>query len=60
MKTIVADPRKKYVVSPYTYGPFNNPASWGIWNAELGSWTAHTPSPRKKDAEEVAKALNKA
>ncbi|GAA0840530.1 hypothetical protein GCM10008915_36240 [Bifidobacterium pullorum subsp. gallinarum] len=50
--------KKKYVTSPYTYGPFNNPTSWGIWSTDLEAWTTFQPVPRKRDAEEVAKAWN--
>ncbi|MNJ68049.1 hypothetical protein D3C77_642640 [compost metagenome] len=50
---------KKYVTSPYTYGPFNNPTSWGIWNTQTKSWTTYSPTPRKKDAERYVKEINK-
>lgn len=49
---------QKYVASPYTYGAFNAPTSWGIWNREAKSWTAHPPAKRQKDAEAMAKELN--
>lgn len=51
--------KKKYVASPYTYGPFNNPTSWGIWNTETNSWMPDKPTPRKRDAEADAKLMNK-
>lgn len=50
--------KKQYIVSPYTYGKFNNPTSWGIWNKEIKGWTVHPPMGCKKDAEEVANSLN--
>ncbi|MNB98933.1 hypothetical protein D3C75_461940 [compost metagenome] len=50
--------KETYVVSPYTYGHYNNPTSWGVWNTETKGWTIHPPMQRKKDAEEVAKSLN--
>jgi hypothetical protein len=48
----------KYVANPYTYGKFNNPTSWGIWNKETKTWTTFMPCQRKKDAIEVAKSWN--
>lgn len=50
--------KKHYVASAYTHGKFNNPTSWAVWNNETKSWTPHMPSERKRDVEEVAKALN--
>jgi len=50
--------KKRYVASPYTYGPFNNPKSWGIWNTETEVWTTFQPAQSRRDAEEVANAWN--
>ncbi len=51
--------KKKYVASPYTYGAFNNPTSWGIWNTETESWMPDKPTPRKRDAVKDADSMNK-
>lgn len=50
--------KNKHVASPYTYGRFSNPTSWGIWNKETKSWMPDMPTPRKRDAERDAKAMN--
>lgn len=48
----------RYMTSPYSYGPCNNPTSWGVFDTAANAWTFHLPMQQKKDVDDIVDFLN--